>query len=126
MLRNIIILIVIFAVSRIIRSVIRKRIQYQNREQPPSRTIRISTERPKEALKELKNSDYEEKNTEYSTYDEEAYDEEQKPSEQTSEQQPQSIIAQKHKPVSIAGISLTPKTVAQGIIMSEILRRPKY
>jgi hypothetical protein len=31
-----------------------------------------------------------------------------------------------HEPVKIAGIALTPRTISQGIIISEILRRPEY
>jgi hypothetical protein len=33
---------------------------------------------------------------------------------------------QKHEPVQIAGTPLSPQTIRQGIIMSEILRRPEF
>lgn len=38
----------------------------------------------------------------------------------------ESAVSRKRKPVRIAGIPINARTITQGIIMSEILRRPKF
>ncbi len=38
----------------------------------------------------------------------------------------ESAVSRKRKPIHIAGVPVNAKTITQGIIISEILRRPKY
>lgn len=59
--------------------------------------------------------------------DEESFNEEtiaqKKPPEPQIKSQP---APEKHGPGRIAGIPITPRTIGQGVIISEILKRPKF
>ena len=145
-----IIIILIFVISRVIRWTRRMQEQTQKerrraatpnvkmpwefeqtREIPMSREEVIRAETP--ARQPRKVDDEFRPLVDKSTVpDEETFKEEAVPETRSSERRntvphtrKEPVVPPRHKPVKIAGIPLTPQTISQGIIISEILRRPK-
>ncbi len=136
MLRFIIFIIIVFIISRLIDAARRRQINAQRRsqqdEKPETSVYREKTrivtvpEYDKEAESKLEKVSLPSV-IEKKSYDEEMFDEE---SSEVRTQQPKQALkvtqTVKRKPVTIAGIPINSETIAQGIVISEILKRPDF
>jgi len=134
MLRLIVFIVIVFIISRLIDAARRRQINAQRRIQ------QIEEQKTKEIHEEtriIKVPKYDAENNhrsddilqpsiiEAKSHDEETFDEE---SSETIQQSQVAKISQTSKkgPVMIAGIPINSKTIAQGIVISEILKRPDF
>lgn len=134
MIRFIVFIIIVFIISRLIDAARRRQINVQRRtqqdEKPKIKVYREETEIatvPQYDIKTSYDNISQPTTIETKSYDEEMFDEES--SEAKVQQQSQvSKTSQKSKrePVKIAGIPINSKTIAQGIVISEILKRPNF
>lgn len=136
MLRLIIFIIIVFIISRLINAAKRRQINAQRRIQQDEKP---ETDVYQEKIMIVKVPEYDAETkpklenvpqppiVETKSYDEEIFDEE---SSAAKIQQPVQVSkvsqAPKKKPVMIAGIPINSKTIAQGIVISEILKRPDF
>ncbi len=133
MLRFIVFIIIVFIISRFIDALRRRQINVQKRTQQEEKN---QTEIFNEETRIITIPKYDAgisprldqpSTMETKSYDEEMFDEES--SEAKIQQQSQvSKISQtsKREPAKIAGIPINSKTIAHGIVISEILKRPNF
>jgi hypothetical protein len=143
MQRLLILIIVIFAISQIIGRVKRSQQQDKREKRPPARIpiklpwefeteeeiplperqaeVKMPREQPKKADDEFSGDEHIISSDEESFSDETAA--QARPSEPKSEKP---SVPPGRKPAQIAGIPINTKTISQGIIISEILRRPRF
>jgi hypothetical protein len=143
MQRLIILIIVIFAISQIIGRIKRSQQKEQPKREPLVKTpirlpwefetaeetpapekrveIKMPREQPRKADDEFSGDEH------IAVSDEESFSDktaaQARPSEPKSEKP---SVPSGHKPAQIAGIPINTKTISQGIIISEILRRPRF
>jgi hypothetical protein len=143
MQRLIILIIVIFAISQIIGRLKRSQQQDKREKRPPARIpiklpwefeieeevplpekkveVEIPGEQPRKVDDEFSGDEHIAVSAEEGFSDETAA--QARPSEPESEKP---SVPSEGKPAQIAGVPITPKTISQGIIISEILRRPRF
>ncbi len=141
MQRLIILIIVIFAISQIIGRVKRSQQKEQRKREPLVKTpirlpwefetaeeipapekrieVKIPEEQPRKADDEFSGDEH------IAVSDEENFSDETAAQARPSESGKPSVPP-RHEPAQIAGVPITPKTISQGIIISEILRRPRF
>lgn len=134
MLRFIVFIIIVFIISRLLDAVRRRQINVQRRtqqeEKPKIRVYREETEIatvPQYDIKTGYDNISQPITIETKSYDEEVFDEESSETKIQQQSQESKIKQQpKKEPVKIAGIPVNTKTIAQGIVISEILKRPNF
>lgn len=142
MQRLVILIIVIFAISQIIGRVKRSQQQDKRGKRPPARIpiklpwefeteeeiplperkaeVKMPREQPRKADDEFSGDEH------IVVFDEESFSDASVAQARPSEPESGKLsVSQGHKPAQIAGIPINTKTISQGIIISEILRRPK-
>ena len=143
MQRLIILIIVIFAISQIIGRVKRSQQQDKREKRPPARIpiklpwefeteeeiplpekkveVKMPAEQPQKVDDEFSGDEH------IAVSDEESFSDKTAAQPRLSEPKPEKpSVLTGHKPAQIAGIPINPKTISQGIIISEILRRPRF
>ena len=143
MQRLITLIIIIFVISQIVGRVKRSQQKDEREKRPPARVpiklpwefeIEEEVPLPEEQVEiKMPTEQHGKADDEFSgdehiiSSDEESFSDKTAAQARSSVAKPEkSSVPPVHEPPRIAGIPITPKTISQGVIISEILRRPEF